>query len=50
MYELVRVRSRVIDVARHSGEFATYTFAQTGEFFSNDCFSPRPTGKVEVIQ
>jgi PQQ-dependent dehydrogenase (methanol/ethanol family) len=31
------------------GESATYTFAKAGEFFFNDCFSPRPTGKVEVL-
>lgn len=31
------------------GESATYTFAQAGEYFFNDCFSPRPTGKVEVV-
>ena len=32
------------------GESATHTFAKAGEYFFNDCFSPRPTGKVEVIQ
>jgi PQQ-dependent dehydrogenase (methanol/ethanol family) len=31
------------------GESATHTFTQPGEFFFNDCFSPRPTGKVEVL-
>ncbi len=31
------------------GESATYTFGQAGEYFFNDCFSPRPTGKVEVV-
>jgi PQQ-dependent dehydrogenase (methanol/ethanol family) len=30
------------------GESAQYTFTETGEFFFNDSFSPRPTGKVEV--
>jgi hypothetical protein len=25
-----------------------YLFTQKGEFFFNDSFSPRPTGKVEV--
>ena len=30
------------------GQSATYTFTQAGEYFYNDCFSPRPTGKVEV--
>lgn len=32
------------------GESATYRFDQPGEYFFNDCFSPRPTGKVEVLQ
>jgi PQQ-dependent dehydrogenase (methanol/ethanol family) len=32
------------------GESATYRFDQPGEYFFNDCFSPRPTGKVEVVQ
>jgi alcohol dehydrogenase (cytochrome c) len=31
------------------GESATHTFDQAGEYFFNDCFSPRPTGKVEVV-
>lgn len=31
------------------GESATYTFGEPGEYFFNDCFSPRPTGKVEVL-
>lgn len=31
------------------GESATYTFTTPGEYFFNDCFSPRPTGKVEVL-
>jgi plastocyanin len=30
------------------GESFQYTFKQKGEFFFNDCFSPRPTGKIEV--
>jgi alcohol dehydrogenase (cytochrome c) len=30
------------------GESFQYTFTQKGEFFFNDCFSPRPTGKIEV--
>jgi len=30
------------------GQSATYAFTQAGEYFYNDCFSPRPTGKVEV--
>lgn len=32
------------------GESATFRFDQPGEYFFNDCFSPRPTGKVEVVQ
>jgi alcohol dehydrogenase (cytochrome c) len=32
------------------GESATYRFDLPGEYFFNDCFSPRPTGKVEVVQ
>ena len=32
------------------GQSATYTFTTPGEYFFNDCFSPRPTGKVEVVQ
>jgi len=31
------------------GESASYTFAEKGEYFFNDCFSPRPTGKIEVF-
>ena len=31
------------------GESATYAFNQPGEYFFNDCYSPRPTGKVEVL-
>ena len=30
------------------GESYQYTFRKRGEFFFNDCFSPRPTGKIEV--
>jgi alcohol dehydrogenase (cytochrome c) len=30
------------------GESFTYTFHRRGEYFYNDSFSPRPTGKVEV--
>ena len=30
------------------GESFSYTFTQAGEYFFNDCFSPRPTGKIEV--
>lgn len=32
------------------GQSATFRFDQPGEYFFNDCFSPRPTGKVEVVQ
>ena len=32
----------------HPGESFSYTFTQAGEYFFNDCFSPRPTGKIEV--
>jgi PQQ-dependent dehydrogenase (methanol/ethanol family) len=31
------------------GQSATYTFGAPGEYFFNDCYSPRPTGKVEVL-
>lgn len=31
------------------GESALYTFHEPGEYFFNDCFSPRPTGKIEVL-
>lgn len=30
------------------GQSAQYTFTQPGEYFYNDCFSPRPTGKIVV--
>ncbi len=30
------------------GGSAQYTFTQPGEYFYNDCFSPRPTGKIVV--
>ncbi|RYH15602.1 MAG: dehydrogenase, partial [Alcaligenaceae bacterium] len=30
------------------GQSAQYTFNQPGEYFYNDCFSPRPTGKIVV--
>lgn len=30
------------------GQSATHQFTQKGEFFYNDCHSPRPTGKVVV--
>jgi alcohol dehydrogenase (cytochrome c) len=30
------------------GQSAQYTFSQPGEYFFNDCHSPRPTGKIVV--
>ena len=30
------------------GQSAQHTFSQPGEYFYNDCFSPRPTGKIVV--
>jgi alcohol dehydrogenase (cytochrome c) len=30
------------------GESAQHTFSQPGEYFFNDCHSPRPTGKIVV--
>ena len=30
------------------GQSAQYTFTQPGEYFYNDCHSPRPTGKIVV--
>ena len=30
------------------GQSATYTFAQGGEFWFNDCHNPRSTGKIVV--
>lgn len=30
------------------GQSAQYTFTQPGEYFYNDCYSPRPTGKIVV--
>ncbi len=30
------------------GESFEYTFTEEGEYFFNDCYSPRPTGKIEV--
>ena len=31
------------------GQSAAYTFSKPGEYFFNDCHSPRPTGKIEVL-
>ncbi|WP_051367236.1 outer membrane protein assembly factor BamB family protein [Hamadaea tsunoensis] len=38
----------LFDVRLQPGESFTYTFTTKGEYFFNDSFSPRPTGKVEV--
>jgi PQQ-dependent dehydrogenase (methanol/ethanol family) len=38
----------LFDIRLLPGESFTYTFTTKGEFFFNDSFNPRPTGKVEV--
>jgi plastocyanin len=38
----------LFDVKLKPGESFQYTFRERGEYFFNDCYSPRPTGKVEV--
>jgi PQQ-dependent dehydrogenase (methanol/ethanol family) len=38
----------LFDVRLKPGESFRYTFHKRGEYFYNDCYSPRPTGKVEV--
>lgn len=38
----------LFDPHLNPGESFSYTFHQAGEFFFNDCFSPRPTGKIVV--
>jgi plastocyanin len=38
----------LFDVRLQPGESFSYTFTSVGEYFYNDCFSPRPTGKVVV--
>jgi PQQ-dependent dehydrogenase (methanol/ethanol family) len=38
----------LFDQRLNPGESFTYTFLAKGEFFFNDSFSPRPTGKIEV--
>lgn len=38
----------LFNVKLKPGESFQYTFEEPGEFFYNDCYSPRPTGKVEV--
>jgi PQQ-dependent dehydrogenase (methanol/ethanol family) len=39
----------LFDVRLQPGESFQHTFTKKGEFFFNDSFSPRPTGKVEVV-
>lgn len=38
----------LFNVRLQPGESFSYTFKRRGEYFYNDCYSPRPTGKVEV--
>ncbi|GAA4729011.1 outer membrane protein assembly factor BamB family protein [Phytohabitans rumicis] len=38
----------LFDVRLRPGESFQYTFTEKGEYFFNDSYSPRPTGKVEV--
>jgi plastocyanin len=38
----------LFDVRLQPGESYRHTFTARGEFFFNDSFSPRPTGKIEV--
>jgi plastocyanin len=38
----------LFDVKLKPGESFRYTFHKRGEYFYNDCYSPRPTGKIEV--
>ena len=38
----------LFDVRLAPGESFQYTFTRAGEYFFNDSFSPRPTGKIEV--
>jgi PQQ-dependent dehydrogenase (methanol/ethanol family) len=38
----------LFDVRLKPGEQFSFTFRQRGEYFFNDSFSPRPTGKIEV--
>jgi plastocyanin len=38
----------LFDVRLAPGESYSHTFTAKGEFFFNDSFSPRPTGKIEV--
>ncbi|WP_212746266.1 hypothetical protein, partial [Nonomuraea sp. KC401] len=39
----------LFDVRLKPGESFQYTFTEPGEYFFNDSYSPRPTGKIEVI-
>ncbi|MBB5135962.1 plastocyanin [Thermocatellispora tengchongensis] len=39
----------LFDVRLKPGESFQYTFTRPGEYFFNDCHSPRPTGKIEVL-
>jgi len=38
----------LFDIRLQPGESFSYTFTEIGEYFYNDSFSPRPTGKVVV--
>ena len=38
------------DVKLQPGQSFSYTFKRPGEYFFNDCYSPRPTGKIEVYR
>ncbi|GIF23331.1 PQQ-dependent dehydrogenase (methanol/ethanol family) [Actinoplanes tereljensis] len=38
----------LFDIRLQPGESFSYTFQRRGEYFYNDSFSPRPTGKIEV--
>ncbi|WP_051266513.1 outer membrane protein assembly factor BamB family protein [Nakamurella lactea] len=38
----------LFDIKLQPGQSFTYRFNKRGEYFFNDCFDPRPTGKVEV--
>jgi plastocyanin len=38
----------LFDIKLKPGESFSYKFRRRGEYFFNDCYSPRPTGKIEV--
>jgi plastocyanin len=38
----------LFDIRLKPGESFTHTFRRRGEYFFNDSYSPRPTGKIEV--